>query len=78
MIENWSHIRQLEGWRFEVKGLGHRLEHAKTEEEVHLVSTLVRDLRVRVRRACDEFGIFTDGTESLDNLIRSIVRKLNV
>lgn len=77
MREDYSRIRQLEGWRFEVKGLGHRLEHAKTEEEVHLVTTLVRDLRVRVRHACDEFGIFTDGTETLDNLIRSIVRKLN-
>jgi hypothetical protein len=72
--EKSRYRRQVDGWRCELKRLGHRLDAAINSDEVHHVSNHVSDLKVRVRRTCDELNLSTNGTESLDRLVSKIMK----
>ena len=73
-----SYLRQIDGWRQELKQLGHQLDEAKFSHEHEMVHLMVKDLGVRMRKVCDELGVFTDGTESLHALIRRIMNRVSV
>lgn len=66
--------RRINCWRAELVALGKRLDAPRHEDEVFHVVTAVKDLRVRMRRSCDELGIVTDSSDSLDRLINRILK----
>lgn len=68
--------RRITCWRAELKVLGRRLDRAHWDDEVAFVSTLVRDLRIRVRQACDELAIPTLDDDTLSHLIRKITKAI--
>ena len=71
-----SYQHQVDCWVEELKRLGHRLDHARWEDEASYISAQVRDLRMRVRKVCDELGVYTDNNDTIDRLIRKILEKL--
>lgn len=73
-----SYLRQVKSWRCEVKGLGARIAAAQTKDELRICVDQLADMRVRSRSVCDELNIATDGTETYDQLIRMILRRVNV
>lgn len=66
--------RRINCWRVELVTLGKRLDAPRHEDEVFHVVTAVKDLRVRMRRSCDELGIITHSDDSLDRLINRIMK----
>jgi hypothetical protein len=72
--DNQRYQRQITCWRAEVAQLGKRLDVALWQDEMVLISTLVKDLKVRVRRTCDDLKIPTTGTESLDKLVGKVMK----
>lgn len=71
-----SYQRQIKCWRAELWMLGQRLDRARWDDEAVYVSTQVRDMRMRVRKACDELGIPTFDEDTIDTLIRKIVDRI--
>lgn len=76
-LESRSWDLRLKCWRDEAQKLGERLHEARYDEEVQYVSTRVRHLRARIRIACDELRIPVCGDESIDQLVRKILRALS-
>lgn len=72
-----SYQRQVTSWCAELQRLGERLNHVRWADETAYVCVQVRDLRVRIRKVCDELGLYTDDTETIDSLIRKILDKIN-
>lgn len=73
-----SYLRQVKSWRCEVKSLGARIDAAQTKEQLRACTDHLAEMRVRVRLLCDELDIPTNSTETLDELIRLVLKRVNV
>ena len=71
-----SYQRQIDTYRDELLILGRMLDSAEDNIDVEAATMMVKDLRVRARKLCDELGIYTDGTESMNTLVHRILEKI--